>query len=528
MRAGPTRDKERRPGRISAVFKALVLLLLMGGTAYGMLNKGLYGDELWLPVAAAAFALLLVTIFIRGFYEDVPPVGWALVALLGVLVTIKGLSMIWTISEAETVRELLRSSMYLAVFLMPLGALTSSRQVGPLLDTSVLIVVAVAGYGLLQKIEPEGYPVGSLDEVRVDSTLGYANTAAVVIAMGAVLALARMAQMRSPLGRGLYAVFVAGFLAALFLTGSRGGIASLGLGLVVLFALGGGRLQMGANLLFAALPVGWLLWEIRKLDGLLQANVPKAQKAADGVAFRDDLFIAFAVAFALQGAYSLVIRRYELTPLGRRALGAAALVPLLLAIGIGMFALFERYGGVGETYQELVNNPAQTENMGKRLASLSIGYRQSYWEVGWESWKENPLTGTGAGTFQYVWLENRPGDQGVKQVHNLYLEQGVETGVFAFLALLGFCGLLAGYTARAAWRSDPEAERRLLLAGLVAAISIYLISSAIEWHWYIPPSTMFFFILSAFAAKLAAREEWGAVKEPWPQENDSAGARRQG
>ncbi|MEW6638521.1 MAG: hypothetical protein AB1425_17105, partial [Actinomycetota bacterium] len=128
----------------------------------------------------------------------------------------------------------------------------------------------------------------------------------------------------------------------------------------------------------------------------------------------------------------------------------------------------------------------------------------------------------------YVWLENRPGDQGVKQVHNLYLEQGVETGVFAFLALLGFCGLLAGYTARAAWRSDPEAERRLLLAGLVAAISIYLISSAIEWHWYIPPSTMFFFILSAFAAKLAAREEWGAVKEPWPQENDSAGARRQG
>ncbi|MEW6637899.1 MAG: hypothetical protein AB1425_13920, partial [Actinomycetota bacterium] len=62
MRAGPTRDKERRPGRISAVFKALVLLLLMGGTAYGMLNKGLYGDELWLPVAAAAFALLLVTI----------------------------------------------------------------------------------------------------------------------------------------------------------------------------------------------------------------------------------------------------------------------------------------------------------------------------------------------------------------------------------------------------------------------------------------------------------------------------------
>ena len=57
--------------------------------------------------------------------------------------------------------------------------------------------------------------------------------------------------------------------------------------------------------------------------------------------------------------------------------------------------------------------------------------RQEYWRVGWEAWKERPLTGTGAGTFSYTWLENRPGDQGVEQVHNLYLEQGTETGVFA-------------------------------------------------------------------------------------------------
>jgi hypothetical protein len=100
-----------------------------------------------------------------------------------VLVGVKGLSMAWTISETETVNEVLRSSMYLAVFLAALAALTSERQVGPLMDISVLMIAAVAGYGILQKINPLEYPVTSFDGVRVDSTMGYSNSVAVVLGM---------------------------------------------------------------------------------------------------------------------------------------------------------------------------------------------------------------------------------------------------------------------------------------------------------------------------------------------------------
>src|SRR3982750_3563834 len=67
--------------------------------------------------------------------------------------------------------------------------------------------------------------------------------------------------------------------------------------------------------------------------------------------------------------------------------------------------------------------------------------RANYWQVAWDEWKEHPLTGTGAGTFMYTWLENRPGFGGVKQVHNVYLEQGTETGIGAFLALTSFAAL---------------------------------------------------------------------------------------
>jgi len=502
--------KDRRPGRLLVVFKAVVLLALMAVTAYGLLKGGLFSDDLWLPSAVGILTLLLVTLFVGDYYRDVPLAGWVMVALLAALVGIKGLSMTWTLSETETVREVLRSSMYLAAFLTALAALSSWRQVGPLMDFAVLMVTSVAGYGLLQKISPVRYPTRSLDEVRVDSTLGYANTTAMILGIGVVLALARMTKVRNVPLRGIYAALILAFLVTLYLTVSRGGIGSLGIGLIVLFVLANNRLQMLANLLLLSVPGAWLLWRMQDLDALVRADATDQQKIADGLAFRTDLILAFVAAFVLQAGYAFLVNRYDLQPLGRRALGAIVLGGMVLAAGVGAFVVVSQYGGVGRTYDALLSNPNQTENASQRLASLSIGFRQEYWDVAWEEWKERPLGGTGAGTFRYTWLQERSSTNDVRQVHNLYLEQGTETGTFAFLALTGFAAALVGYTARAAWRSGEHRERRLLLSGLVSALVVYLVSSGFEWHWYIPASTLFFFILAAITVKFASREDWGA------------------
>jgi hypothetical protein len=506
-----TEDKHRRPGRLLAVFKGLVVLALVAATAYGMLYDGLYTDQLWLPVAAGVLALLFATLFARGFYGDLPPAGTLALAFLAALVAVKGLSMVWTLSETETIKETLRSSMYLATFVMALAALTSGRQVGPLVDISVLVVAAVAGYGLLQKISPIQYPVQSLDGVRVDSTLGYANTAAVILGMGMVLTLARMTTLRNFALKGLYAALMLSFLIALYLTVSRGGIGSLGLGVILLFVLGSARLQMLADLLLVSLPGVWLLSRMQILPGLLGPDASQQEKLADGTAFRNYLIVALLAAFALQAVYALVANRYELAPAARRMLGIVAVAGLAIGACAGAFVVVEGHGGVDAAYQTLVSNPSESGNVAQRLASLGIGYRADYWRVAWEAWKEHPLTGTGAGTFQYTWLLDRPGLQGVEQVHNLYLEQGTETGIFAFLALVGFVVVLLGYTGRAAWRSGAWGERRMLLSGLVCALAVYLVSSAFEWHWYLPASTMFFFILAAIAMKFASREDWGVA-----------------
>jgi hypothetical protein len=510
------RDKHRRPGRLLAVFKGLLMLALLAVTAYGMLNAGLYRDELWLPVAAGVLVLLFVTLFVRGFYWDLPSVGILLVGLLAGLVAVKGLSMVWTISETETIKETLRSSMYLATFLMALAALTSRRQVDPLIDFSVVIVAAVAVYGLLQKISPIQYPVRSLDGVRMDSTLQYSNTTAVILGMGVVLALARMSTLRNLALKGLYAAITLSFFIALYLTVSRGGIGSLGIGLIVLFVLGSGRLRMLADLLLLSLPGAWLWWQMQSLPGLLGTGVLPQQKISDGTLFRNDLIVALLVAFALQAAYTFLANRYELSSAVRQRLGVLVVAGGVLAVVVGAFVVAGGYGGPGQAYTRLLGTANETGNVSQRLASLDISSRGDYWSVAWEAWKERPLTGTGAGTFQYTWLKDRPGFKGVKQVHNVYLEQGTETGVFAFLAFLGFVAVLVGFTVRAAWRSGPQGERRLLLAGLCSALVVYLVSSAAEWHWYLPASTLYFFILAAVAVKFASMEDWGAAEADRP------------
>jgi hypothetical protein len=464
-----------------------------------------------LPVAAAILGLVVITLFVAEYFADVPRIAWVLIGLLAVLVAVKGLSLTWSISRTETVLELLRSSMYLATFALAAASLSSQRLVGPFIDGMSLIAGAVAGYGVLQKVSPVEYPANTTDGIRVGSTLEYANTVAVVLGMGIALGLGRMTQLKNPIVRGVYAALILVFGVILYLTFSRGGMLSLAAGLVVLFVVGGRRLQMLGSLLLIFGPLVWLVWEVQGLATFFDFVPEEAPRAADGYAFRTYLIIAVVQAFLLQTIYAFLVERYELVPVLRRVLGIVAIVAILAGAGTMGFLVVGEHQGSEEIVGAFTRKVEDTQDVQDRLTSLSSNSRSTYWRVAWNEWKEHPLTGTGAGTFMYTWLENRPGFGGVRQVHNTYLEQGTETGIVAFLALVGFAAFLFGYAAWAAWRA--AGERKVLLAGLTAATTVYLVSSALEWHWYIPPSTIYFFILAGVTIKLAAQAE-----QPSPDE----------
>ncbi len=505
----PSREegKNGRPSRSLIGFKAFMLGALVALTAYGMLNHGLFGEERWLPVAGVVLALAFFSVFVSSFYADVPRSGWILVGLMAALVFVKGLSLVWTISPPETVEELLRSSMYLAAFAVALAALSSRRLVPPFMDGLFLISFAVGGYGLLQKINPAEYPPSTIDAVRIGSTIEYANTVAVVLGMGIVLGLARMTQLKGPIVRGLYAVGLMVCSLALYFTLSRGGLMAVGLGMLVLFALSGNRLQTFANLLLFSVPLLWVVQQAQGLEKLFEVGIPPQERLSDGAALRTDVIIAAVAAFVFQAAYATLKERYELLPGTRRTLGMAAVALVLVGVGFVGYTVVSQQLQKGELVGTFATGIEKTERANDRLTSLSSNSRSKYWSVAWEEWKEHPLTGTGAGTFHYTWMENRPGSSGVRQVHNVYLEQGTETGAGAFVALVGFAGLLSFYAALGTWRATGE--RRLLLSGLTAAVAVYLVHSALEWHWYIPPSTLFFFALAGVTLKYAEKTGWG-------------------
>jgi O-antigen ligase len=503
--------KGQRTDRRLSIFKTFLLVALMIITAYGMLNSGLFGEERWIPVAGMILAIMFVSLFVGGFYQDMPRVGWVLVGLMAVLVAVKGLSMIWTISPTETVEEMLRSSMYLATFAVALAATASRRLIAPLIDGMNLIVLAVAGYGVMQKINPVEYNPRTTDGVRIGSTLEYANTVAVVMGMGIVLGLARMTQLKHPGYRGLYSVALLIFSVALYFTFSRGGMLASGVALVGLFVLSNNRLQMFANFLLFSGPLAWLVWRAQGHEALFALRASGPERIADGAAFRTDLIVALIGAFLFQAVYAALVERYELVPYVRRVLGVAAVAAVLVAGGLGVY-WFSNQEESSDSFRNLSRGGEQAggdADVSDRLTSVS-SVRSKYWSVAWEAWKEHPLLGTGAGTFHYTWLENRPGFTSVRQVHNVYLEQGTETGVFAFLALAGFAALLGLYLVRTTLKASGE--RRLLLAGLTAAVGLYLLHSGLEWHWYIPPSTLFFFILAGVALKFASKDEWDTAK----------------
>ena len=502
----PREGKNGRPGRRLVAFKAFVLAAIVALTAYGMLNRGLFGEERWIPVAGVILALAFFTLFISSFYADVPRAGWVLIGLMAVLVFVKGLSLVWTISPPETVEELLRSSMYLATFAMVLAAVSSRRLVPPFMDGLFLISLAIGGFGLLQKIDPVEFPTRTMDAVRIGSTIEYANTVAVVLGMGIVLGLARMTQLKSPIIRGFYAIGLTASSLALYFTLSRGGLMAVGVGMLVLFALSANRLQMFANVLLFSAPLLWVVGQAQGLETLFETGIPPQERLSDGSALRTYALICLAVAFVLQAVYATLKERYELLPGTRRALGAAAVALVLVGSGFVGYTVLSEQLQKGGLVGNFATGIDETESANERLTSLSSNSRSKYWSVAWEEWKEHPLTGTGAGTFHYTWLENRPGFSGVRQVHNVYLEQGTETGAVAFLALAGFAGGLVFFAARGTWRANGE--RRMLLSGLTGAVVVYLVHSALEWHWYIPPSTLFFFALAAVAVKYAEGARW--------------------
>jgi O-Antigen ligase len=92
--------------------------------------------------------------------------------------------------------------------------------------------------------------------------------------------------------------------------------------------------------------------------------------------------------------------------------------------------------------------------------------------------EDEPLLGTGAGSFRRRWYQDRAVPQPARDAHSLYLETLAELGPLG-LVLLGV-GLAAPFAARR-WAWTPVA---------IAPYAAYLIHAGQDWDWELPGVTI--------------------------------------
>lgn len=376
--------------------------------------------------------------------------------------------------------DLERALLYLAALALGATLWERSRRAARAVEPAVAAgALAVLGYGLAGRLLPGVVELdpGRLAGARLFQPLSYWNAEGELAAMALILCV-RLAgdRTRSRPTRMVAAATGAPVGAALYLTFSRGALATLLGGLLILLALAPTWAQLRALA---------LTLEAAATAVVVSAALPGVNDLAGSVGDRQaDGAIALAVILVVMlvtaagAAWAVRVEDEERTRLGRLPLPGRA--PWIAgALAVALIALpIAAAGG-----DRAASGTPRFGETSARLASTGSN-RYEYWRVALRTAADEPLRGVGSGGFADAWLKRRTIDDVVRDAHSLYLETLAELGVVGLLALAAF-GAGVAACGRAVHRSDPA-----LSAGPIAALSAYALHAGIDWDWELPALTL--------------------------------------
>jgi O-antigen ligase len=475
-----------RPG----VLAVAATVLMAGPFALAFFSGGFF-DEPRLVAAIVAWALVAVAAVAAP--RPLPRDPWARSALLGLalLLAWSAISLAWAPVSSAAHDDLQRITLYLGALTAAFGLLRSRAALRAIEPAVVAGSTLVVVYGMSDRLVPglvtlsHSFTSGS----RLEQPLTYWNAMGLLAAMGVVLAarVAGDAERRRAV-RVLAAAAAAPLGMALYLSLSRGAIAAVGAGLVVLIAAAPTWTQLRAAAV--TLEAGVLTAAVASvLPAVVSYNADDAARQAQG-AFMLGVLVLSALAAGLLQAWAcrledagaVPMRRL---PLPRRAPLYATAAVVLTAVAFVAVAAKER-----RTAEPFTGaNP-------QRLASLQSN-RYEYWRVALRTFAQHPLAGVGTAGFRAEWLRERPYNEEAKDAHSLYLETAAELGLVGLAALGLLCAGL-GVSARRAMQRDPGAA-----AGLLAGLVVYAFHAGIDWDWEMPTVTLIALLLGAGLLVLA-------------------------
>jgi O-antigen ligase len=416
-------------------------------------------------------------------------------------------SALWSHAEDRALVEFDRALLYLLLLLL-FGLSPRRRWQIQLmvrgLAGGALVVCTVA---LITRVLPHLWPTSpGVADNRLSYPVTYWNALGILASIAILLLLGITSDSRQRrVWRVLSGAAVPIAATTLFLTFSRGAIAALVVGLVAFLLIGRSRALVWA--LLAVVPatgVALLVTYHANLLDSLQPTTPGAVIQGHRVAIVVAL-AALAASIIRLAVYPLETRferaRPPFTPSRRlrRGASAAALAALVVtAIAAGAPAWISK-----ETRLFTKGSAAPTGDLRARLTSVSSDGRTVLWHAALKGFASEPVHGTGAGTYEFVFYRyRRSTSQTVVNAHNLYLETLSDLGVIGLLLLAGTLVAILVTLARRA-----RGANRVVYAAFFSAALAWAVHAGVDWDWQMPVVTAWIFAVggAALAGEAPAR-----------------------
>jgi hypothetical protein len=424
------------------------------------------GSLVWLGAAASLVALVLAA---------TQPLPGRLVVLapLAALAVWCSVSVAWSIGPDRSWAYANRAFVYLAFALVGAFLATQIRQ---LFFGFAALLGAVCAWSLAGKALPWLYD--DYERIaRLRAPVGYWNAlallGAIALPIGVCLATRR---------RFAGTLLVYGWLVAIALTYSRGGVIVAVLAVAAWIVLSRAWTEALATLFAAGLPAAVVLVVAFSLPGVTNDGQPHSTRVQDGLIFS-------LVLLAGAGASALLARvpPPEPVPAVRRA--ALALLAAAAAAAIVVGAVHAR------SWWDSFTSPTPLElpNSKERFAKAGSNYRWTWWKEAWRGWEKHPVGGTGAGTFVFTNLRYRTsGLDQAREPHSLPVQFLTETGVVGVALFALAAAVLVGSARR---RPGPE-------LALALALPVYLVHGLIDIGWdFAAVSAPVFLVAAALAVR---------------------------
>ena len=484
---GAGAPRRRRPSG-DEVTRLSVIALMLSVTAGLAFSNGGFDP---VPTSAATTAVL-VGLLLLVTCAPWPLAGlssWGVVSAgaLTLLAVWTLASATWSDSPARALIEFNRTLLYLGGFVLA-ACLAGGRANARWLVRGVAVVLGGAVLaGLLSRLDP-GFSAqaASQAEERLGWPLGYWNALGLAGALASLACLHLSSDLRErPPVRVLAAGALPALVVTIYLTLSRGSILAGALGVLLLLLLSRSRGTIAT--LLAVVPfAAYALLQAYGTESLVGGSETPTDRRAVDEAGRDIALACLGAALLRAAGLLLDARLAGMTlwkPWSRRRTSAvvAGVATVLVLVGLAL----DVDSSVARQWESFTRSQSvAVEDQRDRLTAASANGRIEHWQVAVDSWRQEPLRGTGAGTYAKTWAQERSLGFAVQDAHSLYVE------VLAELGIVGLVLLVTGLATPVVAILRRRAEDRPLWSAVLALTLTWALHTGIDWDWEMPALTL--------------------------------------